>query len=275
MSNRTLSIECDQGMRIIYLSRPEVMNAFTYQMGDELIEALKEADMDNEVRVVIVTGDGDAFCAGMDLSKGTDVFQTDEAENEFRDIGGEISRTLFEMNKPVIAAINGVAVGVGITMTLAMDIRILQEKAKVGFVFGRVGIGPESLSSWFLPKLVGMGKAQEWLLTARMIQAEEALASGLVQSIETNPLEKARELAQLMIRQTSACSNAFSRQALWQMAGEDDLNVVHRVESKFLYWAARNGDATEGIHAFKEKRLPTFPARLREMPDFFRRSEEK
>lgn len=245
------------------------MNAYTYEMNDELLDVYRRADQDDDVRVIIVTGAGRAFCAGMDLSLGTEVFQTEESEEDFRDIGGKVSLEVYKLKKPVIAAINGAAVGIGATMTLPMDIRIMKPGAKIGFVFGKVGIGPEATSGWFLPRIVGVNKAMEWVLTGRYIPEDEAVSSGLIQYVFDNPYEKAVEIAEEIIKNTAATSNSFSRQLFWQMLGKDHPYESHLVESRFLYWASRNADNKEGIESFLEKRSANFPMKANDLPDFF------
>lgn len=269
MPYQTIETELQEGIMTLTLNRPEQMNAFTYTMSDELLEALEWADQQDKVRVIIVTGSGKAFCSGMDLSEGTSTFETSESAEDFRDVGGKVSLKIYEMKKPVLAAINGAAVGVGITMTLPMDIRIAKKGGKTGFVFGRVGIGPESVSGWFLPKLVGVGKALDWMLTGRYITTEEAIGAGLFQYEADDPLAKAVEIAEEIIKNTAATSNAFTRQILWRMAGENNPEATHLVESRYLYWAARQADAKEGIRAFLEKRPPSFTLTANELPNFF------
>lgn len=265
----TLLTAVNRGVMTITLHRPERMNAFNERMMEELIEAYHQAGNDDEVRVVIVTGSGRAFCAGMDLTSGEDVFASEEAAESFRDTGGRVSLVVHSLKKPVIAAINGAAVGIGITMTLPMDIRIVKKDAKIGFVFGRRGIGPEAGSGWFLPKLVGISKALEWVLTGRMLTTAEALEAGLVQYEVEDPYEKAMEIAREIADNTSAVSNAFSRQLLWKMLGTSHPNDSHLIESKFLHWAATSADAKEGINSFMEKRPAEFKMSAQELPNFF------
>lgn len=268
---QTISTELKNNILTITLNRPEQMNAYTYEMNEELIDAYRRADQNDDVRVIIVTGAGRAFCAGMDLSLGTEVFQTNESEEEFRDIGGKVSLEVYNLKKPVIAAINGAAVGIGATMTLPMDIRILKKGAKMGFVFGKIGIAPEAASGWFLPRIVGVNKAMEWVLTGRFIREDEAVTTGLIQSISDDPYKEAVELAEQIIQNTSATSNSFSRQLFWNMLGEDHPYPSHIAESKFLYWSSRNADNKEGIQAFLEKRNPNFPLKASDLPNFFGR----
>lgn len=250
------------------------MNAYTHVMAEELITAYKNADEDDDVRVIIVTGEGKAFCAGMDLGDGGKTFSTSESIEDFRDSGGQVSLVVHDLKKPIIAAINGPAVGIGLTMTLAMDIRIVKKDAKIGFVFAKRGIGPEACSGWFLPRLVGIGKALEWMYTARYIPTSEALASGLVQYEVDDVLGKAYELAQQMASDTAATSNRFVRQLLWHMLRENSPHASHLAESKFLYWAGSNADAIEGVQSFLEKRPARFPLKSSDVPNFFNKGEK-
>lgn len=266
---QTIKTETDGSILTITLHRPDAMNAYTYEMNDELIDAYRNADQNDDVRVIIVTGAGKAFCAGMDLSGGSQIFQTNEKEEDFRDIGGKASLEVYQLRKPVIAAINGAAVGIGITMTLPMDIRILKSQAKIGFVFGKVGIGPEAASGWFLPRIVGVNKAMEWVLTGRYIPDEEALRTGLVQYVSDDPYADAVAIAKQIIANTAATSNGFTRQLFWNMLGENHPLQSHVVESKFLYWASRHDDNKEGVASFLEKRPPNFPLKTSDLPNFF------
>jgi enoyl-CoA hydratase/carnithine racemase len=255
------------------LDRPGKLNAFTRRMRDELIDAFGRADGDDEVRAVIVTGAGRAFCAGADLSAGADTFRfvRPDAE-EHRDGGGRVALRVFESKKPVIAAFNGAAVGVGITMTLPMDIRIASSAARFGFVFTRRGIVPEACSSWFLPRIVGMSRAAEWVLTGRVFGAEEALAGGLVSRVVA-PEEltaAAHALARDIADNTSPVAVALARQMLWRMAGADHPMEAHKVDSRGIFAMGASPDVAEGIAAFKEKRAPRFGMRpSRDMPAFY------
>jgi len=259
----------------ITLQRPDKLNAFTRRMRDELINAFERADADDEVRVVIVTGAGRAFCAGADLSAGTATFNYAKRgveDEERRDGGGRVSLRIFESKKPVIAAINGPAVGVGVTMTLPMDIRIASSAARFGFVFSRRGIVPEACSSWFLPKVVGLSRAAEWLYTGRVFDAAEALAGGLVSRVvpPEDLLPAAMALAREIADNTSAVSVALSRQMLWRMAGADHPMEAHKVDSRGIYAMGASPDVAEGIAAFKEKRPPRFTMKASsDMPDFY------
>ncbi|GAA0486012.1 crotonase/enoyl-CoA hydratase family protein [Salinibacillus aidingensis] len=243
----TIRTELNKGILTIFLNRPEKMNAFTEQMKDELIGCYQKADENDDVRVIIVIGEGKAFCAGADLSAGGSTFASDEGMENYRDGGGQISLEVYNLKKPIIAAINGPAVGIGLTMTLPMDIRIVKPDTKIGFVFARRGIGPEAASGWFLPQLVGVGKALEWFYTGKYIPTQEALQHGLVQYEHEQPLEKAMEIAQDIAENTTATSNSFARQLIWQMPGTSHPYNSHLIESKFLYWAGKNADAEEGV----------------------------
>jgi len=243
----------------------------------ELLDAFERADADDAIRAVIVTGAGRAFCAGADISSGGAAFdytggQKPHPIEEHRDGGGLVALRIFESKKPVIAAINGPAVGVGITMTLPMDVRIASSAARMGFVFTRRGIVPEACSSWFLPRVVGIGRAAEWALTGRVFPVEEALSAGLVSRV-TAPealLDTARALGREIADNTSAMSVALARQLLWRMLGADHPMEAHRIDSPCIYWMGRSADAREGVTAFLEKRPPRFTLRPSvDMPDFY------
>ncbi|MBL8485769.1 MAG: crotonase/enoyl-CoA hydratase family protein [Rhodocyclaceae bacterium] len=255
----------------ITLDRPDRMNAFTERMRRELIDAFDRADGDDDVRVVIVTGRGRAFCAGADLAGGGDTFRS-ESEEVWRDGGGQVSLRIFESKKPVIAAINGPAVGVGATMTLPMDIRLASDSARFGFVFARRGITPEACSSWFLPRLVGVSQALEWVLSGRVFPAAEALAGGLVREVlpPDELLPRARALAREIADNTSAVSVALARQLLWRMLGADHPMEAHKLDSRAISWMGRSPDAAEGVTSFLEKRPARFSMRpSRDMPPFY------
>lgn len=209
----------------------------------------------------------------MDLSNGEEAFASNIGAPEFRDSGGQISLQVFKLKKPIIAAINGPAVGIGLTMTLPMDLRIVKKNTKIGFVFGRIGICPEACSGWFLPRLVGIGKALEWTYIGRFIPTTEALQYGLVQYEEEDPLEKAYEIATEIIKNTAATSNSFVRQLFWQMLVQNHPVESHLIESKFLHWAGNNKDAKEGVNAFLQKRKAKFPLRSNDVPNFFENKE--
>lgn len=267
---KTIKTDLKDGVLTLTLNRPDQMNAYTEKMNEELLHFYRGVNEDDAVRVVVVTGSGRAFCAGMDLSEGGSTFASGETAEDYRDLGGQVSMQVYEVNKPIIAAINGPAVGIGLTMTLPMDIRVVKKGTKIGFVFGRRGIGPEAASGWFLPRIAGIGKALEWTLTGRYIPTEEALEAGLVQYEAEDPLEKAYEIAHEIAENTAATSNSFTRQLLWKMLGQDHPHASHLIESKFLHWAGQNADAHEGIQSFVEKRRAEFPMNAAELPDFFK-----
>jgi enoyl-CoA hydratase/carnithine racemase len=265
------------GVATVTLNRPEKLNAVTSVLIRELMAAFDAADSDDAVRAVIVTGAGRAFCAGADLSGGTRTFDRARPEgatddSEHRDGGGLVSLRIYDMKKPVIAAINGPAVGFGITMTLPMDIRIAASSARMGFVFSRRGVVPEACSTWFLPRLVGMQRAAEWVYTGRVFGAEEALAAGLVSRVV--PPDALMETALILGREiadnTSAISVALARQMMWKLLGADHPMEAHRLDSRGMAWTGRSADAREGIAAFLEKRPPRFPLRpSQDMPPFY------
>lgn len=260
----------------ITLHRPEKLNAFTPVMKRELIDALGNADADDDVRAVIVTGAGRAFCAGADLSAGGDTFDYKRrggtATEAPRDGGGEVSLQIYEMRKPVIAAINGSAVGVGITMTLPMDIRIVADNAKLGFVFARRGVVPEATSSWFLPRLVGPSQAAEWLYTGRVFDAREALAGGLVRSVHPadEVVGKAWELAREIADNAAPVSVALARQLMWRGLAFATPYGAHVADSRAMHQTGQGADVREGIEAFLEKRPAEFPGRVsKDLPEVF------
>ena len=270
--------ELDKGVALVMLHRPNKMNAMTGIMREELIKIFNEADRDDMVRVVVVTGSGEAFCAGADLSHGGstfDQYKKDGREvkiSEHRDGGGQISLAIFRCRKPVIAAINGHAVGIGITMTLPMDIRIVAENAKIGFVFTRRGVVPEACSSWFLPRIVGISKATELIYTGRVFRAKEEKKSGLFNYVVPHDevLPKAMSIAKEITDSTSAVSVALSKALLWHGLAEDDPQSVHLIDSRCFCWAGRQKDAYEGIQSFLDKRLPQFTMGVsNHMPDFY------
>ena len=265
------------GVVTVTLNRPEKLNAVTAVLIRELLDAFDAADADDAVRVVIVTGAGRAFCAGADLSGGTRTFDRSTpsgtaGDSEHRDGGGLVSLRIYDMKKPVIAAINGPAVGFGATMTLPMDIRIASSSARMGFVFSRRGVVPEACSTWFLPRLVGMQRAAEWVYTGRVFGAEEALAGGLVSRVVPPEalMETALALAREIADNTSAISVALARQMMWKLLGADHPIEGHRLDSRGMAWTGRSADAREGIAAFLEKRPPRFPLKAsRDMPPFY------
>jgi len=261
----------------ITLNRPDRLNAFTPRMREELIDAFDRSDADDDVRAIIITGAGRAFCAGADLGAGEDTFDFDKRngskiQETHRDGGGRLTLRIFESIKPVIAAINGPAVGVGITMTLPMDIRIAADTARIGFVFARRGIIPEACSSWFLPRIVGISKALEWVYSGRVFSAEEALAGGLVRSLHSSHelLSVTKTIAREIVESTSPVSVALTRQMMWRMLGEDHPMEAHKVDSRGMYYTGKSADAQEGVLSFLEKRNPNFKSKPTvDMPEFF------
>jgi len=279
-----LLYEVDGPVLTITLNRPDKLNAFTFTMMRELIDAFDNADADDDVRAVIVTGAGRGFCAGADLAAGDSTFDyRDTSGNEAkledaRDGGGLVALRIFESKKPVIAAVNGPAVGVGVTMTLPMDLRLASDNARFGFVFARRGLVPEAASSWFLPRVVGIGQAMEWVMTGRVFPAAEALAGGLVRSVHPSDelLGVAKALALEVAENTSGVSVALSRQMLWRMLGADHPMEAHKIDSRVIWEQGRSGDAREGVMSFLEKRPPDFPLRVSaDMPSCFPWWEER
>ena len=248
------------------LHRPDRMNAFTTRMAHELVDAFAKASQDDEVRAIVFTGSGKAFCAGADLGAGEDTFNYDESKagdelERIRDTGGMVTLAMFECTKPIIAAINGAAVGIGITMTLAADIRLTTANAKFGFVFAQRGIVPEAASSWFLPRIVGISQALEWCLSGKIFLAEEAQQGGLVKSVYESPealLDAAYTMAHEIADNTSAISVALTRQMLWRMLGADHPMEAHKVDSRGVYYTGKSADAREGVMSFLEKRKAEF-----------------
>jgi enoyl-CoA hydratase/carnithine racemase len=264
--------ETSDGVLTITLNRPERLNAWTAQMGLELRTAFDRADADDEVRAIIVTGAGRGFCAGADLASGGDTFdyRKHESAGPARDNGGEFTLRVFESTKPVIAAINGPAVGVGATMTLPMDVRLAADDARIGFVFARRGIIPEACSSWFLPRVVGIGRAMEWVTTGRVFSAQEALEGGLVRSLHPKGelLDAARALAHEIAENTAPVSVALARQLMWRMLGAEHPMLAHRADSRGMLARGQSADAVEGNTAFLQKRPASFPDRVSEgLPD--------
>jgi enoyl-CoA hydratase/carnithine racemase len=273
----TIRCEVEEHILTVTLHRPEKLNAFTARMREELIAAFDQADADDEVRVVIVTGAGRAFCAGADLSEGAATFDSQvrgsaDTLETHRDGGGMVTLRIFESKKPVIAAVNGPAVGVGITMTLPMDIRLASTNARMGFVFARRGIVPEACSSWFLPRLVGISKAAEWVYTGRVFDADEALQAGLISRVVAPDklLETARALGREIADSTSAVSVALSRQLLWRMLGADHPMEAHKIDSRCIFWMGQSADAYEGVMSFLEKRPARFTLKPScDLPPFY------
>ena len=269
MAFETIKSELAEGILTLTLDRPERLNAWTAQMCAELLEAFDCADADDEVRAVIVTGAGRGFCAGADLAAGGETFDYSKrtvAHSEQRDNGGELTLRIFRCLKPVIAAINGPAVGVGATMTLPMDVRLASEQARIGFVFARRGIIPEACSSWFLPRAVGISRAMEWVATGRVFSAQEGLEGGLIRSLHPpgELLEAARALALEIAQNTAPVSVALARQLMWRMLGAEHPMVAHRADSRGMAARGQSADAVEGVTAFLEKRPAHFPDRVSE-----------
>ncbi len=278
----TLLLDIQDGIATVTLNRPEKMNSFTAQMRDDLVAAFDATDADDAVRAVIITGAGRAFCAGADLSSGGKTFDY-AARNEaardaykvgdvYRDGGGICTLRIFKSLKPVIGAINGAAVGIGVTMQMPMDIRMASTDARFGFVFAKRGITPEAASSWFLTKLVGMQTALEWCFTGRVFGAQEALDRGLVRSLHA-PAElmpAARALAREIADNTAPVSVALTRQLLWHMAGAAHPMAAHRIDSRAIQSRGQSADAREGVSSFLEKRQPVYPNKVStDMPAFF------
>ena len=272
----TLDTTRDKKVLTIQFTRPEKMNTFSGQMLKDIMEVLDDAEKDDEVRAVIFTGSGKAFCAGADLSSGEDTFDMSDRQkkdqNVQRDTGGVLTLRLFDFKKPLIAAINGAAVGVGVTMTLPMDIRICSDRAKFGFVFAKRGIVPEACSSWFLPKIVGISNALQWCLSGKIFQPTEALEKGLITEItsEEDLLKRAKEIASDFVDSTSSLSVTLIRQMLWKMLGADHPMEAHKVDSRGVYFLGKTGEASEGVLSFLEKRDPNFPGKVsKDLPEFY------
>ena len=267
--------EVEDGVLTLTLNRPAKLNALTRVMLGELLEALDRADGDDAVRAVIVTGAGRAFCAGADLSAGAQTFDVaaragdraargeEQPGAPHRDGGGLVTLRIFELRKPVIAAINGPAVGFGATMTLPMDVRIASSAARMGFVFSRRGVVPEACSTWFLPRVVGISQAAEWVYSGRVFPAAEALAGGLVSRVVEPDalLPAARVLAREIADNTSAVAVALARQMMWALLGADHPMAAHRLDSRAMEYMGRSPDAYEGVTSFLEKRRPRFTMR--------------
>src|SRR5687767_12842677 len=264
MDTREIRYEVSDRVATVTLNRPDKLNAFTRVMRDELIDAFERADADDGVRVVIVTGGGRAFCAGADLSAGPTTFNYAKSDaaaaEEHRDGGGRVTLRIFEMKKPVIAAVNGPAVGIGVTMLLPMDVRIASTEARFGFVFSQRGIVPEAASSWFLPRIVGIAQALEWCYAGRVFPAQEALEGKLVSRVVAPQelLPTARAVARSFIDKTSPVSVALIRQMLWRMLAAPHPMDAHRIDSKAMFHRGRSADVKEGIASFLEKRPPCF-----------------
>jgi enoyl-CoA hydratase/carnithine racemase len=287
MAYETIIYDVADNILTITLNRPDKLNAFNATMQRELIDAFDVADKDDNVRVIIVTGAGRAFCAGADLSSGADTFDRDArrgpvrrlpsggvdyGDPNARDGGGQVTLRIFKCLKPVIAAVNGAAVGIGVTMQLAMDIRIASESARFGFVFSQRGIVPEAASSWFLPRIVGISQALEWCYTGRVFPAQEALAGRLVSKVvlPDELLTNARGIAREIVTKTAPVSVALIRQMMWRMLGADDPMEAHKVDSRGIYSRGRSEDVKEGVMSFLEKRPANFRDKVSsDMPDYF------
>jgi enoyl-CoA hydratase/carnithine racemase len=276
MSYETILYDVEDQILTLTLNRPEKLNAFTREMLYEMIDAFDRADADDNVRAIIVTGAGRAFCAGADLSSGGNTFDADargdRASGINPDGGGILTLRIYECRKPVIAAINGAAVGVGVTMTLPMDIRLASDNARFGFVFARRGIVPEACSSYFLPRVVGINRALEWCYSGRVFPAAEALQAGLVRSVHPKDelLDTARAIAREIASDTSAISVTLIRHMMWRMLGADHPIEAHKIDSRGVYYTGRSPDAREGVQSFLEKRPAVFPGKVSaDMPEYF------
>ncbi|PPJ22716.1 enoyl-CoA hydratase-related protein [Nocardia nova] len=268
-------IERNGEIAVVRLHRPDRLNAFTDDMCEAIIAAFDETDSDDTVRAVVLTGTGRAFCAGADLAAGGDTFvlgDDPDTGGAPADQGGRVALRVYRSHKPVIAAINGPAAGVGVTMTLPADIRIASDTAKFGFVFTRRGLVPEACSTWFLPRIVGISTALEWTLNGRMVSAREALDRGLVRELVAadQVLDRAVELARDMVAGTAPVSVALTRQLMWRMLGADSPEIAHRAESVAIYLRGVSDDVREGVDAFLSKRDPQFPDVVSAgLPDLF------
>lgn len=292
MAYNTINYEVADNILTLTLNRPDKLNAFTGEMMMEMIDAFDKADADDDVRAIIVTGEGRAFCAGADLSAGAKTFDYEQradrpdkqgnpvqadgsinwSDEAVRDGGGLLTLRIFESLKPVIGAINGAAVGIGVTMQLAMDIRLASDTARFGFVFARRGIVPEACSSWFLPRIVGISKALEWTYSGRVFPAQEALDGGLVSAIykPEDLLPAARAMAREIVDNTAAVSVALTRQMMWRISAMDHPMEAHKIDSRAIYARGRTEDAKEGVLSFLEKRPAKYPNKVsKDMPSFF------
>jgi enoyl-CoA hydratase/carnithine racemase len=284
---QTLDWSVEDRILTLTLDRPDQLNAFTVTMADELVDAYDRAGADDGVDAVVVTGRGRAFCAGMDLSAEGNVFGLDESlrltsaelrgrldEPEIvsgvRDTGGRVSLAVYRCPKPVIGAVNGAAVGIGATMTLPMDVRLASEKARIGFVFGKLGIVPEACSTWFLPRIVGMSRALEWVYSAEILSAQEALEGGLVRSVHPAEtlLDEAHSLARRFTRGRSPVATALARQMMWRNSAAPHPLEAHLADSLAMFYTSI-GDGKEGVQAFREKREPRFTGRATDLPPVF------
>ena len=287
MTYNTLRYEVAENILTLTLNRPEQLNSFTVEMANELIAAFNRASADDEVRAIVVTGEGRAFCAGMDLTAAGNVFGLDESLQptledmtnrledpqmiaSVRDTGGRVTLAIYDCNKPVIAAINGAAVGIGATMTCAMDIRLASEHARIGFVFNKIGITPEACSTWFLPRIVGMSRALEWCYTGDILAADEALASGYVKAVvpADKLLEEAYKIAAKIARH-SPVAIALTRQMMYRNAAREHPLEAHKVDSLAIFYCSQKS-GKEGVASFLEKREPQFTDTVSaDMPPFY------
>lgn len=287
MTYQTLRYDVADRVLTLTLNRPDQLNAFTVQMANELVDAFHRASEDDEVGAIVVTGAGRAFCAGMDLSVPGNVFGLDETQQPtvgdmhtrlddtaihdgVRDTGGRVTLAIYDCKKPVIAAINGPAVGIGATMTLAMDVRMASEKARIGFVFGKIGIVPEACSSWFLPRIVGISQALEWVYSADILDAAEAQRGGLVRSVHAPDqlLPEAIKLAQRFTKNRSPVAVALARQMMYRNAAQPHPVEAHRIDSLAMFYTSI-GDGKEGVASFLEKRDPAYAGKASQMPPFY------
>jgi enoyl-CoA hydratase/carnithine racemase len=287
MTYTTIDWQLDDGLLTLTLNRPEQLNAFTVEMANELEHAFNRASLDDAVRVILVTGAGRAFCAGMDLSRPGNVFGLDESLEPslddmrtrlddpaihagVRDTGGRVNLAIYNCRKPVVGAINGAAVGIGATMTLAMDFRLASEKARFGFVFGRLGIVPEACSSWFLPRIVGLQQALEWVYTADIFDAQEALRGRLIRSVHSPEtlLEEARAFARRLVQERSPVAVALARQMLYRNSAKSHPLAAHQLDSLAMFYTSI-GDGKEGVAGFLEKRPARFAGKASQLPSFY------
>ena len=288
MTYKTLDYAVDpDGVLLLKLNRPEQLNSFTVEMANELVDAFTRASNDDAVRAIVVTGAGKAFCAGMDLTAEGNVFGLDETQwptmddmrqrlndpeifNGVRDTGGRVVLAIYDCKKPVIGAINGAAVGIGATMTLPMDIRLASDKARIGFVFGRIGIVPEACSSWFLPRVVGISQALEWTYLADVFDAQEALRGRLVKAVVPHDqlLDEALKIARRIATERSPVGIALTRQMMYRNSAQPHPLAAHQVDSLAMFYTSI-GDGKEGVQAFLEKRPAQFQGKASEMPAFY------
>ena len=287
MNYSTLDYAVADGILTLTLNRPEQLNAFTVEMANELVHAFQRASEDDAVKAIVVTGSGRAFCAGMDLSVPGNVFGLDESQRPtlddmeerlndpaivkgVRDTGGRVTLAIYDCKKPVIAAINGAAVGIGATMTLAMDVRLASEKARIGFVFGKIGVTAEACSTWFLPRIVGMSQALEWCFSGDILDPQEALRGGLVKAVlpPEQLLDEAYKLAHKFVDNRSPVSVALMRQMLYRNSAQPHPVEAHKVDSLAMFYTSI-GDGKEGVKAFLEKRAPEYKGKASEMPEFY------